>query len=75
MSAKKPERVLPEPELIGQPELGAICDASPTTLWRWRKTGRLPQPDKIIGGRPYWKRDTRPLTDAEMAARQQGDAA
>ena len=28
------------------------------TVWRWRKEGKLPKPDYLIGDRPYWDRET-----------------
>ena len=28
------------------------------TIWRWRRDGKLPQPDFVIGDHPYWNRDS-----------------
>lgn len=38
---------------VNTKKLAKILDVTPRTILRWRKLGKLPQPE-IQSGRPYW---------------------
>lgn len=38
---------------VNTKKLAKILDVTPRTILRWRKLGKLPQPE-MQSGRPYW---------------------
>lgn len=43
-------------------------DVSPTTVWRWERSGRLPKRDVAIGSRTGWRPETLNAHEANRGA-------
>lgn len=50
------------------PTLCREFEVSPVTIWRWVKSGRLPEPRKI-NGQNRWPADVEPTFDDEVEGR------
>jgi len=59
-----------QPKYKSTPTLCREFEVSPVTIWRWVKSGRLPEPRKI-NGKNRWPADVEPIFDDET----QGEAA
>jgi predicted DNA-binding transcriptional regulator AlpA len=50
-----PHRNLPESGYVSARTLAAALETSPSTIWRWSKSGRLPQPYRLSEGTTRWR--------------------
>lgn len=43
--------------LVSYEEIATLLNVKKATVWRWRSTGVLPEPDGVISGQPLWQRE------------------
>lgn len=46
---------LPATGYVSASTLAALLETSPTTIWRWSKSGILPKPVKLGAGTTRWR--------------------
>jgi hypothetical protein len=64
---------LDDAALCGLKQASRILGRHHVTLSRWRARGEFPEPDAVIGGRPYWRYATiRTLGSARGASQPLG---
>jgi len=50
-----PHHSLPETGYVSAKTLAAALETSRSTIWRWSKSGRLPQPYRLSEGTTRWR--------------------
>lgn len=43
--------------LVSYEEIAEMLGVKKATVWRWRSTGVIPEPDGTISGQPLWQRE------------------
>lgn len=62
------KNTLPESGYVSANTLAAALETTPSTIWRWSKSGRLPRPVKLGEGTTRWNLAEVHKTLAKLAA-------